>query len=131
MKLNESKFLEELRQIDEEIKSACTELRGPSRCYPANLPLEHIEEIKTQSNKRRWELEGRINEASKRLSYLLSLAEISPFNEVMREFYPAIRALVKDAIPPPLHFAPVPVARDNFYSAIGGAQQATKPESES
>lgn len=126
MNLNEFKFLEELRKIDEEIKSACLELREPSRAYPADLPLEQVKEIEMENNKRRWELEGLINEASKKLSYLLSLAEISPFDEVMREFYPTIVALVKDAIPSPLTPTSVQVARAKFYSAIAEVQKEAK-----
>lgn len=97
MKLNESKFLEELREIDGEIKSACLEI-----CRPRAVPSEPTPEQKADMEKEDEERERLFyistHEASKRLSHLLSLVTVDPFEALIDALYPIVQSILQDSL---------------------------------
>ena len=116
MNLNESKFLEELRQIDKEIKSARLEFCRP-RAVPNEPTPEQKVEIEKATKEREWTLHTSIYEASKRLSYLLSLVENDTFGMVMDELYPLLRKVYP--VMTKMLQDNVIKSSDKFYTTIG------------
>lgn len=97
MKLNESKFLEELREIDGEIRSACLEICRP-RAVPREPTPEQKADIEKEDKKRSWGLYTSTHEASKKLSHLLSLVTVDPFEALIDALYPIMQSILQDSL---------------------------------
>jgi ribosomal protein S27AE len=116
LKLNQSKFLEELRKIDKDIKSASLEVTRPTTLCLTNPTLNPNDEQEKYLVERQRRFYVSMNDASERLSYLLSLVEGNAFDVVMDDLYPILQEVWKKVLSTGAYRGTS--VRDGFYEAI-------------
>ena len=126
MKLNETKFLEELRQIEGEIKSAYFEFSRIIIVIPPESILEQRTELEKARSKREWEFYDSTHKAYEKLSYLLSLVAIDPLEALIDKFYPQIQDILSEATKTSSPQAPFYITEATKLTPMANAEAITQ-----
>lgn len=113
MELNEAKFLEELRSINEAVRSAYRG-SGRPRTIRATPTVEQKAEFDKETEEIDREFHKSIYEPLQRLSYLLSLVETDPFENFLR----VLDSLIEEVLSTSSLNSSVIQAREAFYDKL-------------